>query len=185
MRVFYRAKYETKQKVRLPLSAYLSYLLVATLLLTGISFSKFASTGSTDDGARVAVVVVDGGSSDATDLALGDGVESAGYSFYITNDNANGLVSEVALSYTISVTVPDGNLPDGVAVTLTYDGGEPYKSEDPVDGVYTFAGGADFAAGASEQHNYTLTFTVTDESLLTEDSSFEGIEISVKAEQIG
>lgn len=185
MKEQYHPKYAKKQKVRLPLGAYLSYLLIATLLLTGVSFSKYATTGSADDGARVALVMLDGGSDDTnTDLSLGNGVASAAYSFYITNSNASGQVSEVPLSYTIFVTMPGGqNLPTGVTVTLTYDGGTAYNPVSSENGVYTFNGGADFAAGVSAQHDYTLTFTV-DETQISVDSTFTGISISVKAEQI-
>lgn len=186
MKIFgYNEKHEKKSKMCIPLSAYLSYLLIATLLITGVSFSKYATTGGTDDGARVAVVVMDGGSdATSTDLSLGDGVLSASYAFYVTN-NASERVSEVPLSYTVFVTLPDGaTLPDGVTVTLTYESGTADSPVSSEGGVYTFAGGADFEANVSAQHDYTLTFTVTDESLLTEDSSFTGVQISVKAEQI-
>lgn len=187
-----------RQKVRLPLRAYLSYLLIATLLLTGVSFSKFASSGSANDSAKVAVVVVDGGSyGDETDLSLGNGVTIEEYSFYLTN--YNDVASEISLDYTVFVTMPDGqNLPDGVQMSLTYyydeydDNGDflqtveedCYSIPSDQDGVYTFEGGADFAAGEWGYHDYILKFTVIDESLITQDYSFEGIEISVKAEQI-
>lgn len=205
MKEQYHPKYAKKQNVRLPLSAYLSYLLIATLLLTGVSFSKYATTGSADDGARVALVMLDGSGSGETDLSLGDGTASASYEFTIENYNVNG-VSEVSLNYTITVTMPEGKaLPKGVDVTLTYTGlsaedlnGTPrpettnvacqlVSSDDEVaSGVYTFAGGAIFDTGKYTwlKHYYELAFTVTDESQITEDSSFTGIEISVKAEQI-
>lgn len=183
MKEQYHPKYAKKQKVRLPLRAYLSYLLIATLLLTGVSFSKFASTGGADDSARVALVMLDGGGSGETDLSLGNGVASAEYSFYITNSNASGQVSEVPLRYTVFVTMPDGqSLPTGVTVTLTYEN-TAYNPVSSENGVYTFDGGADFAAGVSAQHDYTLTFTV-DEAQISVDSTFTGISISVKAEQI-
>lgn len=198
----YNPETAKKQKVRLPLSAYLSYLLIATLLLTGLSFSKFASSGSAGDDARVAVVVVDGGSyGDETDLSIGGDSEAiATYSFYLTNYNEYDYVaSEVSLDYTVFVTMPDGrNLPAGVEMSLTYYYDEYDENGDlqgtvekdclsipsGEDGVYTFDGGADFAAGEWEYHDYILTFTVIDESLITENASFEGIEISVTAEQI-
>lgn len=201
MKEQYHPKYAKKQKVRLPLSAYLSYLLIATLLLTGVSFSKYATTGSADDGARVALVMLDGSGSGETDLSLGDGTASASYEFTIENYNVNG-VSEVSLNYTVTVTMPEGKaLPEGVDVTLTYTalvaqdlyGYQVYETKDVAcrlvsseNGVYTFEGGAIFDAGAyAEQvHYYELAFTVTDESLITEDYSFTDIEISVKAEQI-
>lgn len=182
MKEQYHPKYAKKQKVRLPISAYLSYLLIATLLLTGVSFSKYATTGSADDSARVALVMLDGRGTSETTLSLGDGTESAIYEFYITNESA-GTISEVPLSYTISVVMPNGQeLPDGIGVMLLYDG--THDPESFENGVYTFNTGASFAAGVKEQHDYRLVFTITDESQITEDTSFTGIEISVKAEQI-
>ncbi len=45
-----------RAKVKLPLRAYLLYVLVATLLCTGVTFSKYVTPGVADDSARVAQI---------------------------------------------------------------------------------------------------------------------------------
>ena len=45
-----------KKRVRLPLRAYLLYLLVVTFALTGVTFSRYVTSSSGGDAARVAVI---------------------------------------------------------------------------------------------------------------------------------
>lgn len=45
-----------KNRVRLPLRAYLLYLLVVTFALTGVTFSRYVTSSDWGDGARVAVI---------------------------------------------------------------------------------------------------------------------------------
>lgn len=45
-----------KNRVRLPLRAYLLYLLVVTFALTGVTFSRYVTSSDGGDGARVAVI---------------------------------------------------------------------------------------------------------------------------------
>ena len=45
-----------KNRVRLPLRAYLLYLLVVTFALTGVTFSRYVTSSSGGDAARVAVI---------------------------------------------------------------------------------------------------------------------------------
>lgn len=45
-----------KNRVRLPLRAYLLYLLVVTFALTGVTFSRYVTSSHGGDGARVAVI---------------------------------------------------------------------------------------------------------------------------------
>lgn len=45
-----------KNRVRLPLRAYLLYLLVVTFALTGVTFSRYVVSSDWGDGARVAVI---------------------------------------------------------------------------------------------------------------------------------
>ncbi len=55
-----RGKHAPKRaKLRLPLSAYLSYLLLASFLLTGVSFAAYISTASGGDSATVAAFELD------------------------------------------------------------------------------------------------------------------------------
>ena len=73
--------------LRLPLHVYLSYLLVATFLFTGISFSKYATTVSVQDDARVAAfsVSVDGEAAAALVLDVSNEVQTSNsYSFSVS-----------------------------------------------------------------------------------------------------
>ena len=45
-----------KNRVRLPLRAYLLYLLVVTFALTGVTFSRYVASSDGGDAARVAVI---------------------------------------------------------------------------------------------------------------------------------
>lgn len=47
-------KKNTKKKLKLPINAYLSYLLVAALLLSGVTFSKYVTSTNAGDSARAA-----------------------------------------------------------------------------------------------------------------------------------
>lgn len=50
----HKNKSENKKHTRLPIRAYLSYLLAATVVFTGVTFSKYVATSSAGDSARVA-----------------------------------------------------------------------------------------------------------------------------------
>jgi len=106
---------ETAEKFRLPLSAYLCYLLVATLLFTGVSFSKFASAAGGSDTARVAKFSVDAAAYEDNTLTMNcKSIINAGadsYIFTVTSD------SEVTVSYDVMITLNKA-LPEGVDMTL-------------------------------------------------------------------
>lgn len=198
MKMFgYKEKHEKKNKMRIPLGACLTYLLIATLLVAGVSFSRFASTNQAGDGAQVALVIVDGGSyGDSTDLYLGEDELSAEYSFYVTNYDTE--VSEVSMDYIIEVTLPEGaTLPEGVDMSLVYyyeeydEEGEWVETVEgdctllsSRDGVYTFDGIGALRAGEWEWHDYILRFVMDGESAPEGEYKYEGISLSVKAEQI-
>lgn len=182
MRLFYRAKHAKKRKLRLPLSAYLSYLLITTVLLTGVSTSKFASTHSISDNARIAVVELAGDKVDgqSTALDVGESIVDpnalvTSYSFYVTNQS-----SEVALEYSIVVTLPKA-LPAGLTMTMTPDGEAAEEAASVQNNTYLFSGST-FQAGVTEQHTYTLTFTVTGD--IAQEDTLTDIKIAATAEQI-
>lgn len=109
MKLFsYHEKQERKKTARLPLSAYLSYLLVATLMFTGVSFSKFASTASGSDSARVAYVVAaatgEGDKNGAINAA--DDNSAFDYKVTVSNFEDQNRPSEVVMSYTIYIDLP-------------------------------------------------------------------------------
>ena len=102
---------KTKRKHKLPLTAVLSYLIVVTLVATGVSLSAYVSTASGGDEARVAKfeIVVTAGSNNKVvltepiDIAIKPG-ETFG-EFTVTNS------SEVAVQYFAAVNNLTQNLP--------------------------------------------------------------------------
>lgn len=177
---------ENAERARLPLSAYLSYLLVATLLFTGVSFSKFASTASGSDSATVARVVINGTETTTANTITLDkpnGSTTASYSFSVSNAK-NGTVSEVSLSYKIIVNLPDA-LPTGVTVNLVKSGStaEHTATISNSNKTYTFSNSSfTFPAGSAATHSYTLNFVGG--GSLVESKILNGITVSVTAEQI-
>lgn len=109
---------KTKRKHKLPLTAVLSYLIVVTLVATGVSLSAYVSTASGGDEARVAkfnIVVTDNGQTTLTKnftAAIRPG-DTLG-----TFDVKNG--SEVAVQYSAKVINLTNNLP----ITATVTGGQ-------------------------------------------------------------
>ena len=105
---------ETAEKFRLPLSAYLSYLLVATLLFTGVSFSKFASAASESETAYIAEFSVDA-AADTSNITMN--CKSA-----ITPGTGSGSFtvigrSEVTATYDVVITL-DEPLSEDVKIML-------------------------------------------------------------------
>jgi len=175
---------ERKQRKHLPLSAYFSYLLVATLLLTGVTFSKYYTEVSTEDSARVAAVAISGVETTQADTITIDkpnNQTTASYQFQITNTK-DSKTSEVSLSYTVTVQLPKA-LPQGVSMKLV-NGSSEYTATPSNSGkTYTFSNQSfTFPAGTSTTHNYVLKFIGSD-TLATSDT-LTGISVSVSAEQI-
>ena len=100
---------KTKKRMKLPVSAWLSYLLLATFLLTGVTFSKFTATTDGIDSARVAKFdVTVSGSGQAVDVGLKAG-ETATHTFTVTNN------SEVAVDYYLELT----GMPAGITAAVS------------------------------------------------------------------
>lgn len=123
-----KGKYCRRKK--LPVATYLVYLLIATFLFTGVSFSKYATTASGSDEARVAAFdflfdVTGPGTQDRV-LAVDTYPGFAGeYTIKVTD------ASEVAVKYKVTAENLTGNTP--VTATLM-DGNTAY------DGHYLTAG---------------------------------------------
>lgn len=177
MKAFFKGhELDRTRRVRLPLYVYLSYLLVATFLFTGISFSKYATTVSIQDNARVAAfsVNIDGKAAAALVLdASNETLSSNSYSFSVSSN------SEVLVADIVTVTLPD-ELPAGIYLTMTVNSAEVISE---INGstykfVKNFAYGEDF-------HLWTLTFTA-DQNVLEIVDIFElnNISIHVDAMQI-
>ena len=166
-------KYEKKKKMRLPLSAYLTYLLVATLLFTGVSFSKFATTSSGEDSARVAVMAMDTSYVIAEELPIAPG-ETVDFTVTLTNKEDNR-ICEVTQNYSMYVE----NLTNNMSLAFEYflvEGASETK-QDSVAGT--------FYAGVEESVTYKIKITWTG-APRPASSAFEvdGLKIVVKTEQV-
>lgn len=166
-------KYEKKNKMHLPLSAYLTYLLVATLLFTGVSFSKFATTSSGEDSARVAVMAMDTSYVIAEELPIAPG-ETVEFTVTLTNKEEDR-ICEVTQNYFMTVE----NLTNNMALSYDYflmDGANE-KVQDSVSGT--------FHAGVEESATYKIKITWTG-APQPASSAFEvdGLKIVIKTEQV-
>ncbi|MBP3624735.1 MAG: hypothetical protein J6J05_02710 [Peptococcaceae bacterium] len=109
------SKRSDKRKRKLPLTAVLTYLIVVTLVATGVSLSAYVSTASGGDEARVAkfeIVVTDSGRTELTanftaEIKPGDTLGT----FDVENK------SEVAVQYSAEVNNLTNNLPITATVT--------------------------------------------------------------------
>lgn len=97
-----------EQKALIPLSAWLSYLVIATLILSSISLARYTAISSESDAARTANFSVSATMKNAQDnkITLVNGGECQ---FDVAND------SEVSVIYRVMIK----GLPAGVAVKLT------------------------------------------------------------------
>jgi len=102
-----------RKKRGIPLSVYLSYLLVATLLVTGVTFSGYITTATGGDEARVAMVVLDSGMtySDTLSFSGYPGISSKAIPIDVSNYESEEKSSEVALDYSIQAENITNNIP--------------------------------------------------------------------------
>lgn len=112
-----KGKYSRRKK--LPVATYLVYLLIATFLFTGVSFSKYATTASGSDEARVAVFdfefVLTGSGSQSEVVAVDTYPGFNGtYTIQVTDK------SEVAMKYKVTAENLTDNTP--IAVALEHNG---------------------------------------------------------------
>lgn len=162
-----------RRLLALPPYVYLGYLLLCTLLVTGVSFSSYLSQTSGSDSARVAAGAISITNDSGSPVTLdNNGPASDSLTFTVSNINA-GAVSEVAIRYDIVI---QADLPAGV--TMTLDEKTPSQSGD----TYTFSNMGTFAAGEERTFSHTLTFTGNFTAINAPSTS--NIKISVQAEQI-
>lgn len=156
-----------EKKFRLPLSAYLGYLMIITLILSGISLARYTASSSDIDVAKVAVFKVSAtrkaGQQSRLVLDAEQGT-SGEYVFEVQND------SQMAAKYTVTVN----NLPVGIEVrmgerTITSTAESPNIAFDT------------FNIDIGETNTCTLTFTALDEADI---GTYEGISVDVQFEQI-
>lgn len=158
----------------LPPYVYLGYLLLCTLLVTGVSLSSYLSQAKDSASARIAAGAISITTVSGSPVTLDNtnGSASGSLTFNVSNNDA-GAVSEVAIRYDIVI---QANLPAGV--TMTLDEKTPSQSGN----TYTFSNMGTFAAGKSQTILHTLTFTGNFTAINA--SSEKNIDISVQAEQI-
>ena len=158
------------------LYAYLMYLMIASFLLTGVSFARYVSTGSGSDGARVAagsVVVFHDPAATTIELSRSHDDEPVTENFEFSISNQN---SEVAIRYDVVVSLAEA-LPEGVSMSLD---GIPCSGNSGKEFVFPDAGV--FSAGFSDIRYHMLSFT-GDYNVIQEQST-RVITISVQSEQI-
>ena len=165
-----------KRRTALSLPVYLGYLVVCTLLLTGVTFSSFLARTNASAGAAVAGcnVVVNGTTVEGATITYGEAQDNTyTYSFSVLGE------SEVALSYDVVVKC-GGSLPDGVSLTL--DGKDPVYQ----NGAYVFLDAGTLEAGTNGSATaHQLEFFV-DHDVAKDQQLRAGLNatISVLAEQI-
>lgn len=183
MKIGYRAQHLKKRTRPRYRTAVLGVfvLLIAIMVSMSVSLAKMLSTASGSDNARVAAFIVDANGQEDTRLRIDipDGILTQEYAIKVTNQNANGKTAEVALSYDVVLTLPQA-LPAGVSLILDGTTGTPSGDSKTV----TFENMGTFMPGTAETKTHTLTFTVTDADLITQNHQLLGISVDVRAEQI-
>lgn len=124
----YQGKHVTKRSRRVPLSVWLAYLLVATLIATGVTFSGYVTEAYGSDSARVAKFEVSESGHMFASVPTSNLYPGAVVYYKIEVDNK----SEVAIRYTITPTNATRNLPLELSVVdqdndqgqVITDGGE-------------------------------------------------------------
>lgn len=169
----------------LPLPVWLAYLLVCTLLLTGVSFAHYITTANGGDTARVAagLVTVNYEESD-TEIRLerptGNSVETKNFEFSVSNGS-----SEVAIRYDVVVTLGT-SLEAGITMKLDGQTGSLTPNSDGSDGSveYVFSNVGTFAAGENKTDTHTLSFEGDFGTIQKDTEETYNIEISVRSQQI-
>lgn len=169
---------EKKSKKRLPLQAYLAYLLVCTFLLGGVSFSRYITSANGSDRARVAAgVVTVSYNSDNTNMKMerpaDDGTQTENFQFSVSNS-----VSEVAIRYDVVVTLDQ---PLGTGVTMTLDG---HTGTAEADHTYIFSDTGTFMSGEQSTRTHSLSFAGDFSSVPPGTDDTYNIQITIRSQQI-
>ncbi len=166
----YQVKHLNKEKKRrgFSTSALIVYLLIAVTLTTGVSFSRYTSTASGSDSARVAKFGVTASVENTAITVNSPNGEGGSAKINVTNS------SEVVIAYEVVVTLPK-TLTSGMNLTL--DG----VNVTPSGNVYTFPVSGNLGIGSTNEHN--LTVTLTSGTPFAEDT-FDGINVAVNAVQV-
>jgi len=110
-----KGKFECQRKRRIPLSVYLGYLLIVTLVVTGVTFSSYVTQTTGEDSARVAKFVVTASSVETEKIVFSDLIPGDTETWEFTID----FDCEVAAQCKMLLTSTN-NLP--LEYTLTHNG---------------------------------------------------------------
>ncbi|MGI5958072.1 MAG: hypothetical protein ACOX60_01470 [Massiliimalia sp.] len=168
-----------KQKFPFLLPVSLIYLIVCTLLWTGVSFSSYISSANGSDKARVAagIVSVSHNSNIVIELKCPDDGADKTVTNQFNFSVSNG-ASEVAMQYDVVVTL-DKALPNGITMKLD---GKPYSGN--TGNQYTFSNAGTFEANKHQSIPHQLTFIGNFDEYKTPGIAEFPITISVYTEQI-
>ncbi|MDY4173364.1 MAG: hypothetical protein SOY17_11535 [Evtepia sp.] len=173
-------KKRKERRIRLPFHVWLTYLLICTLLATGVSSARYVSTSTAGDSTRTAVLAVNASSSGSGNtLTIDKNNQSAGYSFTVANED-NGTVCETTLQYDVIVELSNP-LPADVSMELASDDGVTVVPDNMTGNTCTFSDVGIFEAGIEENDSYTLVFQTTGSPSV---SCVINADVSVRAEQI-
>lgn len=180
MKIENKSRKSIKRIFPLPFYVYLSYLVICTLLLTGVSFSSYISGADASDSARVAaglVTVSYGENTTTVEMKRPEDpdnqIETKAFYFYVSNSK-----SEVAIRYDVVVTLKE-TLPDGVTMTL-----DDKACSGNADNTYTFSNMGTFEAGVQDTKTHVLSFKGDFNKYNTEGEFSYPVTISVHSEQI-
>lgn len=162
---------------RFPFYVYLGYLLVCTLLLTGVSFSRYVSTAEEKDSGCVAAGMMNVTCDSDKVIEITPPIEgheiTDSFIFRVSNK-----LSEVAFDYEVIVTL-DEKLPDGITMEMD---GKAFQQTDSKN--YKLEQAGTFEAGKQENKVHTISFTGDYQSGGVDKESQRQITIVVRAEQI-
>lgn len=167
-----KGKFERQKKRRIPLSVYLGYLLIITLVVTGVTFSGYVTRTTGEDSARVAKFVVTANSVETQEIVFSDLIPGDTQTWEFTVD----FDCEVAAQCKMLLTSTD-NLP--LKYTLTHDGETEDVTLSVLLDIYQVAAG----------YNGTQTFTLTatwdkDDNDIKYMGMADAVKLSITTEQI-
>lgn len=154
---------------------WLIYLIMITLSLSSITLSKYVKTVTGTATATIAATVLDVGEQSvktrgvAGEWVVLDGLSEDGYcTFRVKNYNADGVISQVPMEYTIQIAGADGAALSGYQLFATDENGN--VNEEPMDESERIL----LAVNEKQCDTYVIQF----------DSSVEDIRVTILSEQV-
>lgn len=164
----YQGKHVTKRSRRVPLSVWLAYLLVATLIATGVTFSGYVTEAYGSDSARVAKFEVSESGHMFASVPTSNLYPGAVDDYDIKVENN----SEVAIRYTITPINTTKNLP------LDF-----YVVKQVGDQEVVIKTGAILAPGEEDTYSLKIVWPVAHNSVEYA-GQVDRIQLGLRAEQI-